>query len=341
MKIKKITVAIVLAIFVASMLVSCAQAERPLSAAELLNLGERYLLELNFEQALVQFSRLIEIEPMNPRGYTGAAEAYIGLGRADDAVAVLRLGYERTGDSSIQQMLDAISLAEVIDEAATEPEIDYEEQVGLTDEQLERFLTEAIPLLNELANLVFAGNDEAIFGMIESGELRQIFSTFPDEVFPLFADINHGRIGIYQGDGRWRSGYFVYIGEYFDDSREGFGTWLLLSNAPSISEGEWRNDMPNGHFNVRSRMFYNETGTIHTSSGNIVDGLWHGESTGSHPLQENIFVYSYNMGLVTVLEVGENGPVVSRCIVDNRPMVFLSEWVNQTNGIAGFSERSF
>jgi len=74
----------------------------------LISLGERFLLEQNYEQALVQFHRVIEIEPMEPRGYTGAAEAYIGLEQPDYAVAILQLGYERTGNTGIQQRLSSV-----------------------------------------------------------------------------------------------------------------------------------------------------------------------------------------------------------------------------------------
>ena len=56
-----------------------------MSADELLNLGEKYLLELDYEQAIVQFTKLIEIEPKNARAYTRLAEAYIGMGNTDKA----------------------------------------------------------------------------------------------------------------------------------------------------------------------------------------------------------------------------------------------------------------
>lgn len=56
------------------------QSRQSLNIAELLNLGEKHLTELNYEQALVQFLKVIEIEPMNERAYIGAADAYIGLG---------------------------------------------------------------------------------------------------------------------------------------------------------------------------------------------------------------------------------------------------------------------
>jgi len=86
---------------------ACAKPVVAPTATELLDLGEKYLLELNYEQALVQFLKVIEIEPMNPRGYTGAAEAYVGLGRDDAAAAVLRQGLERLpGNAAIQAILD-------------------------------------------------------------------------------------------------------------------------------------------------------------------------------------------------------------------------------------------
>ena len=69
-----------------------------LSVTELLDLGEKYLLEMNYEQAVVLFLKVREIEPNNPRGYTGAAEAYVGLGQMDKAIAVLRQGQEQLPD---------------------------------------------------------------------------------------------------------------------------------------------------------------------------------------------------------------------------------------------------
>jgi hypothetical protein len=82
-------------------------AEQPLSVWEMLDLGEKHLRDLEYEQALEQFLGVIEIEPRNPRGYTGAAEAYIGLGRENDAMAILEVGLNVIGESaSIQRMLD-------------------------------------------------------------------------------------------------------------------------------------------------------------------------------------------------------------------------------------------
>jgi hypothetical protein len=106
---KRLILFFISTIIMAILLASCAKPERSLSVSELLNLGEKYLLELNYEQALVQFLRVIEIEPMNPRGYIGAAQAHIGLGQIDSAVAILRDGLRVFPDNAqIQSMLDGL-----------------------------------------------------------------------------------------------------------------------------------------------------------------------------------------------------------------------------------------
>jgi predicted nucleic acid-binding protein len=90
-----------------TMIASCAENGLvPLTVTELLALGEEYLLDLDYEKALVQFLEIIEVEPMNPRGYTGAAEAYIGLRRPNDAIAVLNRGISiLPGNIEITNML--------------------------------------------------------------------------------------------------------------------------------------------------------------------------------------------------------------------------------------------
>ena len=84
-----------------------------MTAAELLDLGEKYLLDMNYEQALVQFLVVIEIEPMNPRGYTGAAEAYVGLDKKNEAIAVLQKGVQLTASPIIKTMLEGLTITEV------------------------------------------------------------------------------------------------------------------------------------------------------------------------------------------------------------------------------------
>lgn len=69
------------------------------SASEIIKTAQRYLSEQNYEQAIIEFQRVLAIDPMNVDAYLGMAEAYIGLGDYDKAEEILRKGYELTGDA--------------------------------------------------------------------------------------------------------------------------------------------------------------------------------------------------------------------------------------------------
>jgi len=60
-------------------------------------LGEKYLSDLDYEQALLQFDQAIAIEPKNPRGYLGKADALLHLDRSADAASALSDGAKATG----------------------------------------------------------------------------------------------------------------------------------------------------------------------------------------------------------------------------------------------------
>lgn len=77
---------------------ACSKSLEKMSASELLDLGEKYLLEMNYDKAEVCFERLIKVEPRNPRGYTGLAETYIAQGETDMAIDVLQDGFGLLAD---------------------------------------------------------------------------------------------------------------------------------------------------------------------------------------------------------------------------------------------------
>jgi len=54
-----------------------------------LSLGEKYLSELEYEQAVIAFNKVIEIEPRNIRAYVGLAKAYKGLDQIEEAIKAL------------------------------------------------------------------------------------------------------------------------------------------------------------------------------------------------------------------------------------------------------------
>lgn len=74
--------------------------------AEQIKLGEQYLLEQNYEQAIVAFNKAIELDPKQAEAYVGLADVYIQQEDYEQALVVLQEGAENTEDEeSIQSKL--------------------------------------------------------------------------------------------------------------------------------------------------------------------------------------------------------------------------------------------
>lgn len=58
------------------------------------DLGVRYLSEGNYEEAIIAFTAVIEIDPKNIDAYLGRANAYIGSGETEESLAVALADYQ-------------------------------------------------------------------------------------------------------------------------------------------------------------------------------------------------------------------------------------------------------
>jgi len=61
---------------------------------EQLNLGYRFLEEMNYEEAIVAFTNVIQIEPNNTSAYTGRGNAYILSAETQENIAIALADYE-------------------------------------------------------------------------------------------------------------------------------------------------------------------------------------------------------------------------------------------------------
>ncbi len=82
--------------------------QEKIDIAEQLSLGEKYLLEMDYEKAILAFNKVIKVDPMNPRGYTGAAEAYVGLGETEKAIDILKKGLLLMDNRELSDLLSEI-----------------------------------------------------------------------------------------------------------------------------------------------------------------------------------------------------------------------------------------
>ncbi len=71
--------------------------------AEQMDLGNRYLLEQDYDAAILAFGKAIEIDPRQAESYQKMAEAYVGLGDYENAILTLEKGYEFTGEESLHE----------------------------------------------------------------------------------------------------------------------------------------------------------------------------------------------------------------------------------------------
>ena len=261
------------------------------SVAELLSLGEQFLLENKYEQALVQFMRVIEIEPMNPRGYTGAAQAHIGLGDVDAAIAILKQGLEVLLDevTIIRMLVEELGLEEVLaildeDVRMLIEELGLEEvllgELQGTDRMEHELTIEQVELMRQLFAVLKSDNFSVAGAIVDSDVYRQLVEkAYVDGI--IFYQSSYGSLAIYPNGN-------VYAGGLVDGFREGFGIWFQgTSDALQYRyfRGQWENDLPNGQGSIHSirdegrieRMEGRSYGLYSIDKGMFSNGYFHGQ----------------------------------------------------------------
>lgn len=73
-----------------------------------LDLGQQYMDELDYEEALASYLMAIEIDDKCDAAYIGAAKAYVKLDQMEAAVDILKQGYEKSESNEIKNLLDSL-----------------------------------------------------------------------------------------------------------------------------------------------------------------------------------------------------------------------------------------
>ena len=142
-------------------------------AVEKVELGQKYLTELNYTEAVASFTEAIGLDPENIPAYMGRAEAYVGLKQYDDAKADYTTAIEKTEEQPYTQAEAYVGRAEVNElttsnedalsdyEAASTAlgKVDVEKITDVTEQMLEAL---KIKVYNACARLnAFFGRNEA------------------------------------------------------------------------------------------------------------------------------------------------------------------------------------
>ena len=160
-----------LVLLAAALFTACSS--KAAKAAEKVELGQKYLTELNYTEAVASFTEAIGLDPENIPAYMGRAQAYVGLEQYDDAKADYTTAIEKTADQPYTQAEAYIGRAEV-GELTTENEdalsdyeaasaaldkVDVEKITDVTEQMVEAL---KIKVYNACARLsAFFGRNEA------------------------------------------------------------------------------------------------------------------------------------------------------------------------------------
>ena len=343
---KKILQTGVILLIILIFLVGCEKSVEK-QIAEQLELGNKYLTEANYEQAIVVFNKVIELDPKQVIAYEKLADSYIGLDKKEEAVDILCRG------------VNAITE----EEAGPEGQALKERAVTLCEELLQTYLVtntdEAKRYYEQLKQL-----DEAKAAQYED-ELQQAFakekikSNYEDSLknaraqitgdawetlsvdqfswkFELANELEDEGLEdiVYDyGDGTYlqvtKNGY-VYYGQMKDGKRDGDnGIWFRLrdNGYKYCFKGTWQDGYPNGS---------GEEWIIGDDSKYITTGTWrNGLENGK--MQVKFISSMWNEMVIFEYSVSEGMPkVIDRCGQDDNRFYVVSYSTGEKDKLASW-----
>lgn len=108
------TLAIVIAFALCILLITSCSTP-PLTYDEQISLGNKYLSEGNYKEAILAFEAAIKIDPKKVLAYIGIADVFISSGDLDSAEAVLQKGIDMTDSEELKLKLDDLLVEETSD----------------------------------------------------------------------------------------------------------------------------------------------------------------------------------------------------------------------------------
>ena len=237
--------------------------------------AEKYLSDLDYEQAIAEYTMAFEIDPKEEvvdaleQTYLAYAQTCIDAGDYEKAVGILEEGYEKIGRESLQ---NKIAELQAMQEEIRSQEAELQAQM---QEIYERMAAEDYEGACRVVK-----NYNVLCGLLEE---------LPEKKYIYFPEENGNMTGT--GMGLYLFEYHglhqdiaCYYGNYVGGKREGTGVSinLVYSGGKNVFTGEWSNDAPNGHgeviiYNYEGEAIYNTDSELLTvTRGNLVNGLWDG-----------------------------------------------------------------
>ena len=162
------------------------------SLSEQLELGQRYLEELDYESAIVAFQKAIEIDPKAMDAYVGLAEAHMALGNMEEALAAAEQGiavFEGLEDTDKTEERTALyeNLLEIAEqlreELETKAESAVEESQAIQDDSEE---ADEVETTAETTEASMAETETAVAETMTAPETEAVLETtaVPETTIP-------------------------------------------------------------------------------------------------------------------------------------------------------------
>lgn len=148
------------------------------------DLGQRYLAEMKYEQAITAFNAAIQIDPGRAEGYIGLAGVYEAQGDLDKALEVLDEGRENTDDETILEEREKIKRRKRV--PVTADEVTWAEEPAYAYDDVE-------PIWADDFGEMTAGRYSYANGKIEMPDIYAAELNFPQySYFPQYYRVANG-----------------------------------------------------------------------------------------------------------------------------------------------------
>ncbi len=350
---KRISEAIILGILIVS-LTGCRKIIE-YQIAEQMDLGQKYLLEENYEEAVLAFQKAIKLEPKRIEPYIRLAECYHGQSRYEEMKSILDEGVEAVGNDleGIEEELKLVAV-ETYQELAT-----YYSQQGQVEEELScytrilqispespeirereeqvRQVVEKRSLLEEMIQFITEGDYSDIQSRYALGE--EIKNLIEDLEEPIIMEDRDGMyLCVYPGG-------YIYYGEMKQGKREGNGYWYGGDKEGiRMMVGTWEDDMPEGNVVIeyyrnlegntedRYNRYSRESGRVEKG---VFEGNWEWDFVEADGSEHKMYV-DYVNGQMQVADIHETGDIVaSYCVTCVYPDEHYLHWNDNIDRVFG------
>lgn len=345
-------VCILLVIFAIGMLLSNNRQNR---IKELLSLGQRYLTEEKYEDALLAFDQVINIDPNIPEGFIGRGYAEAGLKDYIPAIQdfnhAIALGQDLADliDKTIEAgLIEAVSVGDL---GAADDFLDatgYKDTFNPASGTAAKYILDAYDFLKGIQELCLSEEYDAVFETLANTDYRDIVArVISQNKYLYLIDENSGLMtAMYKIDRNTEnfedSMYMLYHGEHEELVREGSAIWLGFNDGNNyLAEGAWKDDVPQGRFETRSwQDTLNVSVTYRIIRGDVSEGLWNGgvQWIFDREGESEEFTPSFNNGEWVVKRTDSDGEKIADENAEG--LILIAGDSDEIWGIAGFADQA-